>query len=287
MSDTRKDVLNRRRRDILLNYPNRIIVANAILSEDKELLKHSFSTQDINSSHFSYDGWTALMYACHKNKPVAVSTLLELGADPNAGKSNYYWRALSLSCWEGGSHCVRLLLEAGAIKDERTKCGWTELMIACYRGHIQTLRELHKHGANLHLFDAHGFTPLLFAAQQGENQILSFLLTEVDGICADGVDTCNWTPLMISVHRNHIESARTLCRAGADVCKSKACGVTALHIAAASGDVSIVELLINLGASLFAKTCNGKTVVDFAQSRDMVKYLTQVVLQQDSCSRCG
>jgi hypothetical protein len=64
--------------------------------------------------------------------------------------------------------------------------------------------------------------------------------------------------------RSAIEVARALIDAGANVNVARATGETALHLAAQAGNVAMIQLLADSGATLDAKTNDGLTPLDYA-----------------------
>jgi len=71
--------------------------------------------------------------------------------------------------------------------------------------------------------------------------------------------------LMRAVDRRRVDFVQLLLdRPGADLDLRQEDGATALHIAAASGDLEIVRLLISHGADRSAEDRNGSTAMDIA-----------------------
>ena len=61
-------------------------------------------------------------------------------------------------------------------------------------------------------------------------------------------DTCGWTPLYICAQNEHLEVARALIEAGADVNAKENNGWTPLYICARNGHLELARALINAGA---------------------------------------
>jgi ankyrin repeat protein len=64
--------------------------------------------------------------------------------------------------------------------------------------------------------------------------------------------------------RSALEAANVLLDGGADVNVTRATGETALHLAAQTGNVQMIQLLADRGATLDAKTNDGLTPLDYA-----------------------
>jgi ankyrin repeat protein len=67
--------------------------------------------------------------------------------------------------------------------------------------------------------------------------------------------------------RSVIDAAKTLLDAGADVNVTRENGETALHVAAQTGNVPMIQLLAEHGAKLDAKTMAGLTPLDYAEGK--------------------
>lgn len=64
-----------------------------------------------------------------------VGLLLQAGADKEKVTRSDGWTPLHCAAWNGRSDVVRLLLEAGAQKDARTKAELSPLDLAADNGH--------------------------------------------------------------------------------------------------------------------------------------------------------
>lgn len=156
---------------------------------------------------------------------------------------------------------------------------WNCLAFAAYFQHLAVIRLLLEYSADVHQTDNRGYSPLLLAAQQGNAATLDLLLGAELGVNHDGVKTSDWTPLMLCARRNHLDAARSLCRAGGDPSHSKSDGVTALQVAAHEGCVEMIKLLVELGATVVSPDVSGKSPRDIAEREGHLKavdYLDRV-----------
>jgi len=187
-------------------------------------------------------------------------------------------------CFEGSGHvgCIRLLLEAGADKDAKTKGGKSALDWAQARGHESLIhllehppraapatvyaakpdpgfllwdganegdadgvRELIASRASLEWKSIHGFTALHRAAASGHSACVRLLLRE--GANKDAVDAFGWTPLLRASGTpptsGHEECVRLLLEARADRDAADKEGKTAIDRARDCTAASVVALL--------------------------------------------
>ena len=80
-------------------------------------------------------------------------------------------------------------------------------------------------------------------------------------------DAYGWTPLMRAAHNGRLQVVRVLLDApGADLDAYQVSGASVLHIAAASGETDIVELLVARGADRAATDNRGNTAAETAMA---------------------
>jgi ankyrin repeat protein len=228
-------------------------------------------------------GATALMQAAIYSDVVCMRLLLENGANPNAanqvGSTALMWSA-------GDPEKLRLLLAKGAAVNVVAKNGRTALAAAAsHAGNIDGVRLLLARGADAKVKDAR---VLISAAVAGDETIVRALL-EAGGNPSEPIPS-GVTPLMMASRGAGVGSARLLLDAGAEVnAKSNrptptprgfaSLGeLTALHTAAAFGNVQLVKLLLERGADIKAKDTRGMTPLMTAaasefQNEDIVRIL--------------
>jgi ankyrin repeat protein len=96
------------------------------------------------------------------------------------------------------------------------------------------------------------------AAKRGDEEEVARLLA--DGADPDARDEVQaWTPLMRALEAGHLEVAKRLIEAGADVNAAAETGTTALMVAAVKAPAGIVELLVEAGANPMAIDMNRKS----------------------------
>ena len=189
---------------------------------------------------------TPLMIASQRGNADAVKALLAHGADPNAREDSHGQTALMWAVSGRYPQVVRLLLAAHADVRARTR-SWTQRMLLCcqyYEGEADSSVMVQKGG----------FTPLLFAAQDGDAESAKLLLAagaDVKDATPDGVST-----LVVAAHAEQADVGAVLLDARADP-NAAGTGYTALHVAAASGNLPLVKALLDHGADLNARQLKG------------------------------
>lgn len=113
------------------------------------------------------------------------------------------------------------------------------------------VRTLLQNGADVNAAMGDGMTALHWAARHGNAEVVEVLLyagANPRAITRIG----HYTPLMLGAREGYDEVVRQLLEADAPVDAVTETGVTALHFAAASGDVASIQALIEAGADVNA-----------------------------------
>jgi len=221
--------------------------------------------------------------------------LLKAGADPN-GLTERGVTPLSLAIAAGDSQMVRLLLEAGADPNYAEPSGETGLMMAAQVGVLEVIEQLLGHGARVDARDPnYGQTALMFAARTGAADIVSALLrhganpnvsTLVGktpdfikpnsvpgfgygvGIIRGGVPADRgrrepvpggMTPLLYAARHDHVEVAKRLIAAGADVNAKEANGIWPLLMAISNDNMAVAQYLLTRGSHVNGQDWYGRS----------------------------
>ena len=199
------------------------------------------NTMDINTPGLC--NRTPLIWASLSSSSGFFETLIDLGADVNAQRTNDKATPLYLaSCWNNYM-AVRLLLENGA-----------DANILCYDG----------------------WSPLHVAASKGFFNVARLLID--GGSSIDLLNTLERTPLRMAVESKHYMIARLLLDHGADVNIPDNDGYTPFHCAASQGCSLTAELLIEKVSNVNLRTERGRTPLYIAvknQHEQLIKLLLE------------
>jgi ankyrin repeat protein len=161
-------------------------------------------------------------------------------------------RALMRSAKAGCGGAVELLLDAGAQINAGDNDGVTALMSAASMGQAEVVKILIERGAKLNVVTCKGEndSALTFAVVTRAGDCAGTLRALLDAgadfnICSRG----QMTLLMLCVLHSNIETAKTLCEYGVDIEAHHPARGTALTLAAGMGEVEIVKILLEAGAS--------------------------------------
>ena len=140
------------------------------------------------------------------------------------------------------------------------------LVQRAYDGNLAEVEIRVAKGANVNLQDQKKRTPLIFAASNGHTSVVEFLISE--GADVNATDSDGQSALMYACKRSFNETAAFLLKNGAEVnVRSKKKGITALMLAAVSGNVELVRMLLEDGADANVTDIFGRTAKLLAQKK--------------------
>jgi ankyrin repeat protein len=202
----------------------------------------------------------------------------------------------------GDVQAVQRLLRQGIDVNDRD-WGRTPLMTAALKGHLDIVKLLIKKGADIHARDLEGKTALYLAALRVHTKVATFLrkhgaqldfvtairlgdLREVQRLVKEGADVNSkdiygGTPLMIAAGTGNLEIVRLLLDNGADINATRdGSDATALMNAVKGSNVEVVKLLIEKGADVNTVVEMGDenmTAMDFAAISGNVEILKMLI----------
>ena len=151
------------------------------------------------------------------------------------------------------------------------------IFAAAAKGQTDELRSLvEKDPSLVNTHSPEGFTPLGLAAFFGHPETVQALLTAGADPNLTSQESMKMPPLgsAMAVQRNDI--ARILIEHGADVNGKAVNDLTALHTAAARGNLEAAKLLLDHGANINAVSTDGKSAFAYAEERnhpEMMEFL--------------
>ena len=158
------------------------------------------------------------------------------------------------------------------------------IFAAAAKGQTDELRSLvEKDPALVNAYSPDGFTPLGLAAFFGHVEAVEALLAAGANVNLTSRESMKMPPLgsAMAVQRNDI--ARTLIEHGANVNAKAVNDLTALHTAAARGNLEAAKLLLDHGADINASSTDGKTPLAYAEEHnhpEMVSFLSAILSEK-------
>lgn len=165
---------------------------------------------------------------------------------------------------------IELLLRAGASPNKRSEDGETALYWAAVKDEDKLVRLLLNAGATVEAEQPEdGYTSVHVAAEHENREITELLLSAGGKSALNKFDYVARTPLMRAVEKGHIEIARMLIEAGADVnaFDELKIGNTALRQIANVGSYEMIELLVKARANPTIPGWMGITALHMARKR--------------------
>ncbi len=240
--------------------------ANATLADDDgETALHRVAWSGYLDLHSPEDETPEAKRARFAACVAVARALLRAGADAGAVDEDGD-TPLHRAAQGGSAEMVQALLAAGAKVDARDEIGCTPLLVA----HTKEAAEpLIKRGADLHARSNEGATILHYVVEDGGGesgeQFILYLTSQGLDI-NECRDKAGFTPLHWSVKGLLIPKVGEflITKAGAKTDVRSDAGLTPLHVAALSGDVELVKMLLAHGADPGAKDNAGRTPLDYA-----------------------
>lgn len=249
------------------------------------------TTAYINS--VNEDGASALHCACritHEEVEISgadrevVRLLLQGGADVSLETRTARETAFHYCAVAGNNDVVTEMLEhmsssdVGKAMNRQNNIGWTPLLIACHRGHMALVNTLLTNHARVDVFDTEGRSALHLAAERGYLQVCDALLTNKAFINSKSRN--GRTALHLAAMNGFTHLVKFLIRdhnAVIDILTLKK--QTPLHLAAASGQIEVCRLLLELGANIDATDESGQKPIHAAAQNNFSE-VVQLFLQQ-------
>ena len=220
-------------------------------------------------------GATCLILAAYFGHTETVCYLVGLPDVEVNHEENKGYTALHCAVLEGHHDVVEVLIDAGADIDARTSEGRAPLHYACEDGKLAIVKVLLKAGADVCATDNEGTTCLMLASICGHTETVRYLVGLPDVEVNHGENDC-FTALHFAVQEGHRDVVEVLIDAGADIDARTSEASTPLHYACGDGKLAIVKVLVRAGADLCATKNTGATCLILATNfghTEIVRYL--------------
>ncbi|KAM9331848.1 ankyrin repeat and SAM domain-containing protein 6 isoform 2-T2 [Pholidichthys leucotaenia] len=230
---------------------------------------------------------TALMVACQYGYEATVRLLLEWGADVNFSQKTTGWGPLMLSTLSGKVTVAQLLVEYRADPDRINVLSKTAFELAMELKQRDIKAFLDSITTVRPQTDDERRRPDVFSALKlGNSQLVKEILEE-DPAQVNSSNQEGASPLMIAAVSGQLEVVQLMVEKNADIDKQDGVhGWTALMQATYHGNKDIVKYLLSQGADVNLRAKNGYTAFDLVMllndpDTELVRLLASVCMQVD------
>ena len=191
---------------------------------------------------------TPLLWASVSSSSEFIETLIDLGADVNAQRTDD--KVTPLRLLAGWNHYmgVRLLLELGADANIQDVDGYTPLHSSVSEGHENLSKLLLKENADANTQNINGYTPLHSLVVKGHENLVKVLLK--NNADANTQNIHGDAPLHSSVRGGLFKLSQLLIEAGSNVNLRNKKGRTPLYIAVKNKHEQLIKLLLESNADV-------------------------------------
>ena len=231
---------------------------------------------DINTPALS--NRTPLLWASLSSSGEFIETLIDLGANVNAQRTDDKEAPLTLSSGWNKFMAVYLLLDRGADANIASADGNSPLHTAVSKGFFDITKLLVEKGSYFNLQNKEGRTPLFLSVKNKHEQLIKLLIeNEADVRIGYKENSTERFYLVRGKNRgraawhyiageqvNEPEIIDLLVKSGANVNAQDAEGFTPLHMAAIHGNLKIVKKLVDLDADVNIVATDGKNAAELA-----------------------
>lgn len=169
----------------------------------------------------------------------------------------------------------------------RAQNGKTALYVSCSQGYSDIVRMLLEHGADPNISLNDGTTPLMIACQKNHQGCIYHLLNNIDiKIDINAIRNTGVTALMIAAMNGHLTISEMLISHGANVNLKSQNGFTALAYGcySKSSSILLIKLLIRNGSDINWRKPIGQNLVSICRYTDVHNYLISLGLKdEDRC----
>jgi len=210
-----------------------------------------------------------------------ISDIIERGVDLNVTQGDYGSPCIHLAAQSGNTKAVDLILDYGAVIDDRDVLDQTTLMKICEMGMGDMAEYLVSLGANVNAKDELGLTPLHWAVRSGLLPIVKMLVEHGADINAKD-DAVGMSSVFSAAMTGHVDVFKYLLDAGAELQEETNNHINIIHAASLAQSREIVQILLDRGSDINV-VCpeNGGTPILAALDRlevdpEFIRFLIQL-----------
>lgn len=181
--------------------------------------------------------------------------------------------ALIRAAGGGHSRTVERILGLGADPRHRNSMGRDALITSSAKGFEHVARMLLSRGADIEVKDSEGWSALSIAAFNGHADVVSLLASQASPSALDDA-------LLVASFNGSEEVISRLLGAGADINTRSPASMTPLMIAAESGKVDAVRVLLQNQANPYSETNEGLTAALIAEKKEHTE-IVNLILSPD------
>ncbi|XP_067653298.1 putative ankyrin repeat protein RF_0381 [Haliotis asinina] len=175
---------------------------------------------------------------------------------------------------------VKVILAKGSADVNCKKwIGRTPVMVAAEKGHRTVVGLLVSNGANMSVVDKYGLNILHSACQGGDVEMVNYVLSN-EKVDVNGKVECGGTPVMLAARTGHLKVVQMLVSKDADLSLVNKRGENILHASCRGGDVEVVKYIISQNIiNINSEDLSRRTPVMVAETRGH-KHLVELLLAE-------
>lgn len=220
------------------------------------------------------------------NYEATVRYLIQQRADINK-QDDYLYTPLHYACERDNVRCAEILIFAGANIEAEDRQLMRPLHNACFYGSVNAARLLISHGADITSEDGNKSIPFAYACLNSHDKIFEMFFTEFaqnekSNEIIQSVDAESNTLLHLAVASADEQIVQLLLNKKAQPTAKRLDGQTPMHLCAKTNSRDILNLLIQAGGILTDVDNQNETILHKASAHNKDNILRDVLTQQNN-----